>query len=125
MPRILVVDDEPRVLSAIRRILSGQFEVMTVLGTQEVAEVITAQEPFDAVIADFMMPGNMTGVEVLQLARGHSPTIGCILHSGGAPEGVRLEDVVRDHCPPGTVLLQKPAMQEEILAALRQVLPQW
>lgn len=124
MAKILIIDDEPAVLRAMQLTLKGTFEVVTVLETEMVSGVLDTQGPFDAVISDFMMPGNMTGADVLRLARGLVPTIGCILHSGGATKGVQLEDVVRDHCPPGTVLLKKPATVEEIEAALRRVLPQ-
>lgn len=124
MVRLLIVDDEQMVLNAMRRILKNNYEIVTLCGTDTVTEALANKGPFDAVISDFMMPGNLTGADVLNLARGYYPQIGCILHSGGALGDVQLPDIVRDHCPPGTVLLNKPASSEATVAALRQVLPQ-
>lgn len=123
MAKILIVDDEQQVLNALRRALGARHEISTVLGTEAVSGTLEQESPFDVVISDFRMPGDLTGADVLHLARRYHPTVGCILHSGGAPRGLALADIVRDHCPPGTMLIEKPASPNELDAVVNRVMP--
>jgi signal transduction histidine kinase/ActR/RegA family two-component response regulator len=54
--RVLIVDDEPLVSRALSRMLRGRCDVTTVL-TAEDALTALADERFDAVLCDVMMPG--------------------------------------------------------------------
>ncbi len=61
--RVLVVDDEPAVAAAIKRVLASQHEV-TVRGSgEEALEAIARGERFDAIVCDLMMP-RMTGMDL-------------------------------------------------------------
>lgn len=64
MYRILIVDDEQNVLSALRRELHGGYEVETFDKPEEALER-SRQVQFDLVIADYQMPG-MNGIEFLK-----------------------------------------------------------
>src|SRR5262249_22508261 len=60
--RVLVVDDEPLVASAARRLLARSHEVQVAhCGRSALLLIDTAR--FDAVLCDLMMP-NMTGIEL-------------------------------------------------------------
>ena len=67
--RILAVDDEPSNLILLERILNPIYEVVCVNSGQDALSKI-AQESFDLVLLDIMMPG-MTGYDVLDILRGH------------------------------------------------------
>lgn len=71
-PRILLVDDEPHVLSALRRALRREpWEVVTATAADEALRLLATQT-FAAVLTDQNMPG-MQGVELLQQARAQAP----------------------------------------------------
>jgi len=60
--RVLVIDDEPLVASAARRLLARSHEVQVAhCGRSALLLIDSAQ--FDAVLCDLMMP-NMTGIEL-------------------------------------------------------------
>ena len=54
--RILIIDDDAMVLSALRRRLSRRYDVVTVLGGVEALALLAADANFDAIICDLMMP---------------------------------------------------------------------
>jgi signal transduction histidine kinase len=60
--RVLVIDDEPKILDALRRALAPNEVAVISSGAEAVAR-IEAGERFDAILCDIMMPG-MTGMDV-------------------------------------------------------------
>jgi two-component system response regulator MprA len=70
-PRVLIVDDEPRILSMMRRVLEADGYGVTMAGDGTSALEILRSEPVDLVILDVMMP-DMDGFEVCRLARRES-----------------------------------------------------
>jgi CheY-like chemotaxis protein len=85
--RILLVDDEPRVLDGLRRALRGRHELDTARsGAEGLAAVeasVTEAAPFDVIVSDMMMPA-MTGAEFLTKARGILPDAVLMILSGQA-----------------------------------------
>ena len=68
--RILVVDDEPAIGLAFKRILRG-YAVTTVTTAPEVLALLAAGNDFDVIFSDLMMPG-MSGMELYKtLAKIH------------------------------------------------------
>ncbi|MFL5345097.1 MAG: two-component regulator propeller domain-containing protein [Hyalangium sp.] len=62
--RVLVVDDDPLVSSALRRTLSREHDVEVVVSSRRALEMlISAEGLYDVVLCDLMMP-EMTGMEL-------------------------------------------------------------
>ncbi|MCM2333943.1 MAG: ATP-binding protein, partial [Anaeromyxobacteraceae bacterium] len=61
--RMLVLDDEPVIGAAVRRMCAGSLEVEAATSPREVVERIGAGERFDYILCDLMMPV-MTGMDV-------------------------------------------------------------
>src|SRR2546423_12369994 len=64
-PRILVIDDEPRILNFVRRGLRGEGFVVEVADDGAAGLRRAVAEPFDLVILDLLMPG-LDGTAVLR-----------------------------------------------------------
>jgi len=62
--KILLVDDEPKVLAAIKRQLRKQFRFETALSGEEALKIIDEKGPFAVVVSDYKMPG-MNGIDFL------------------------------------------------------------
>jgi response regulator RpfG family c-di-GMP phosphodiesterase len=78
---VLAVDDEPNIVSALRRTLRSRgFTVHTALGGAEGLQLLEMQ-PVDAIISDMRMP-EMTGAQFLQAARACMPEAVRILLTG-------------------------------------------
>ena len=61
--RILLIDDEPMIGAAIRRILAKEHDVVVLTSAREAADRIAAGERFDVILCDLMMP-EMTGMDL-------------------------------------------------------------
>lgn len=85
MRRVLVVDDEARVLSALQRTLRPflqEHEVALEAFTDpEEALLRCAETPFDIVMSDYRMPG-LTGADFLQMVKGVQPAAVRLMLSG-------------------------------------------
>ena len=63
-PVVLLVDDEPRILSALQRALRREgYEILAAETTMEALRLVD-EHPVDCVLSDHKMPG-MTGIELL------------------------------------------------------------
>ena len=81
--RILLVDDEPNVLSALRRIFRQEnYDVVTCNDPKHALELLAAQA-FQVIISDYMMPG-INGGELLKQARALHPGMIRIMLTGHA-----------------------------------------
>lgn len=65
--RILIVDDEPAILRALSRVLSG-YQVTRALSGKEAVAHIEQSGPFDVVFCDVMMP-ELSGIDVYERAK--------------------------------------------------------
>jgi len=80
---VLLVDDDPGVLRALRRILSAQgHRVVCAEDSKQVPELIR-QQAFDAIVSDVSMAG-LDGFGVLREAHAHDPDLPVVLVTGGA-----------------------------------------
>ena len=70
--RILAIDDEPIVGTALRRVLGKDNEVVTETSARKGLDRIRAGEHFDLILCDLMMP-DMTGVDFYNELRDFAP----------------------------------------------------
>ena len=106
---VLVVEDEPSIRAAARRVLASNGYRVLVAEDGAAAEQIAAREEIDLLLTDVVMPG-MGGRELAERLSG----LPVLFMSGYAegPEGP----------PPSAPLLGKPFGADELLRAVRRVL---
>lgn len=91
--RILVIDDDHHLLSALRRQLSDTFDVTTAQGGPEALEAIQAAEaPFAVALSDMRMPG-MDGIETLKRIRDLAPDTVRMMLTGNADQQTAIEAI--------------------------------
>lgn len=115
---VLFVDDEPRVLSGLRRMLHGMAPDLTMhfaAGGRQALEIM-ASHPVDVVVTDLRMP-EMDGVELLHRAREAYPGVVRIVLSGFVEK-----QAMEQAALPAHQFLSKPCEPKRILAAIRQTL---
>jgi response regulator RpfG family c-di-GMP phosphodiesterase len=85
--RILMVDDEPRILDGLRRNLASHFNLEVALSGDDGLKVLTSNrgstDPFGVVVSDMMMP-TMNGAEFLAKAHEIAPDAVLMILSGQA-----------------------------------------
>ena len=114
LPMVLVVDDEPRSLEAIERILEECFEVRTA-DSAAAAEAILAREPVQVVLCDQRMP-HVSGVEFLKLVRERWPETVRMIISGYTDS----EDIIRSVNEAGIYhYVMKPWHPESLILTLK------
>ena len=111
---VLVVEDDVEVRGIISGVLSDAgFKVVTA-ATGWTALKIIQNKPFDLVVADIALPGDFSGVELLQCARLTRPNLRCLFVSGGV-EGAS-DDPDRDD------FVGKPFHRNELLGCAWELL---
>ena len=114
-PAVLLVDDDPSVLSALRR---GLRRVAVRVETARTAHEALARlevDSVDLVISDQKMPG-MSGVELLTTVRARWPGTGRILLSGWTSEISEADLAGADLC----CVIAKPWDDGELQRAIRK-----
>lgn len=120
-PRILVVDDEPDVVTFLVRILEAEhFEVVTAFDGISAVDLAGAEKP-DLILLDIMMP-MMSGYEVCQQLKADPVTrripIVCLTSAHTADARTRCLQMGAED------ILLKPILPAELVAQLRRYLPQ-
>ena len=88
--KILLVDDEPEILSTLKYLLVHEgFEVETVLDGEAAFELLSFTR-FDAIVCDLIMP-RLDGMGLLKRIRGMNMLLPFIFLSGHAGEKEELE----------------------------------
>jgi two-component system cell cycle sensor histidine kinase/response regulator CckA len=115
--RVLLVDDEPQVLSVLRMTLGQAGFAVTALGSGEQALALPDEQllQHDVLVTDQVMSG-VSGVEVGRLLVARHPRLRVVLISGHGD--VR----ERRALPEGSAVLQKPFSGAELERTLRQLL---
>ncbi|HYB89208.1 MAG TPA: response regulator [Streptosporangiaceae bacterium] len=115
-PRVLVVDDEPAMLRALRINLRVRTYDVTTAVTGQEALAEARRRPPDAVILDLGLP-DVDGIEVIGRLRGwsHAPVIVLSGRTGPGDKIAALDAGADDY-------VTKPFSMEELLARLRAAL---
>ncbi len=92
-PRVLVVDDDPRVLKSLQRLLQDECEVHCVDSPAEALSLATS-ESFEVILTDYKMP-QMTGAEFAHAVKERVTPAPSIIMLTGTPDSVT-------HATPGS-----------------------
>lgn len=116
-PRILVVDDDPKVLSLMRRGLAFEGYDVDLAPDGDEALTIAHDRPPDLVVLDVMMP-RIDGLEVCRRLRATDRELAILMLTGRASVPARIEglDAGADD------YLIKPFAFDELLARIRALL---
>jgi two-component system KDP operon response regulator KdpE len=115
-PLILVVDDEPQILRALKTILgSSHFRVITAINGEEALALAATQQP-DVIILDLSLP-DMDGIAVCEQIRewSRTPIIVLSVRDGEHDKVAALDKGADDY-------LTKPFNIQELLARIRVAL---
>jgi CheY-like chemotaxis protein len=111
--RILVVDDNSRMVALIKRWLGrAGYDVIGVTTVAEALAMLTAQ-PLEWVLTDLMMPTG-DGMDILAYARTHQPQAKVIIMTAFGSEATRQRAVAQG----AHAFLSKPFSVEELLSIL-------
>jgi len=116
-PKILVVDDEEKIISLISNYLKQEgFQVYTALNGQEALQLIQAEPGIDLILLDWMMPG-LNGIDVCKKIRTFSevPIIFLTAKSEEFDKLIGLEIGADDY-------ITKPFSMREMVARIRVIL---
>ncbi|WP_291326325.1 HD domain-containing phosphohydrolase [Desulfovibrio sp. UCD-KL4C] len=119
--KILLVDDEPNVLSALKRQLRGNFDVETSEDPTMAMLALNSKAPFAAVVSDFRMP-KMNGIEFLKEVRKRSPETTRIMLTGYADLDNAIRAVNDGHV---FRFLTKPCEKDVLLENLKEGVEQY
>jgi len=112
--RILVVDDEPSVLTTYRMILEQKgYEVLPAPSAKEARRVLEGESP-DLLLCDLSLEEGESGLAVIECARRHHPALPSLLLTGYASKDIsdRAQRL-------GVSVLFKPVEIQEFLAVIR------
>ncbi|HEV3329512.1 MAG TPA: response regulator [Bryobacteraceae bacterium] len=113
---VLIVDDDPQILKLLEKMLKPQVFKILVAPRPSQALEICGREPVHLLISDIAMPemdGNKLMAKVLQL----QPEASVLLISGHYKEPASAAKAARVR------FLKKPFFPSDLLAALRELLP--
>jgi len=115
--RILIVDDEPRIGSALARAMHLMGYSAEVAGSGQEALALLGCRPYDVMVLDIFMPG-MDGIEVMRHARPLCPELAIIVLTGRAT----LESAIAALKSEAVDYLLKPVTIGELATAVMQAL---
>jgi UDP-3-O-acyl N-acetylglucosamine deacetylase len=115
--KILIVDDEERVLQSIAGVLEDEgFRVVQATSGEEAIKVFQKEEP-DVTLLDIWMPG-MDGIEVLKRIKGIAPDCQVIMISGHATISTAMTSVKLGAFD----FIEKPLSLDVLLQTIRRAL---
>jgi two-component system KDP operon response regulator KdpE len=116
-PKILIIDDEPRVIRLVREVLSATgFEVLAAFSGENAIDVVALEQP-DLVLLDIILPGTMDGYEVAKRLREFTDVPVIMLTAK-----VREVDLLKGFEVGADDYITKPFSSKELLARIRAVL---
>ncbi len=120
---VLIMDDEKTVRKIAQSLLEKQFRSVSTVpnGTEALKTYTTAQregDPFDLVILDLTIPGDLGGVETLQELKLVDPEVKAIISSGYVDNS----DIAQYSAYGFIGYIGKPYIQSQLLKKLRTIL---
>ncbi|MCK4721575.1 response regulator [bacterium] len=112
--KILFVDDNPSILSGLKRKLMGEYEITTALGPEQGLKAIEKFGPFAVIVSDYQMPV-MNGIQFLEKARESAPDSVRMILTGQAALDVAINAVNKGEI---FKFLTKPCLTEVLVDTL-------
>jgi CheY-like chemotaxis protein len=120
LPRVLLVDDDPIVLRALRRLLLGArpgWEI-DMAESVEAALLLIEAKAYDVVVTDLHMPV-LDGLSLLERLRAEQPSVMRVIHSS------HVESLSPEQAQElAHAVLSKPGRPEELVVALEWAIDQ-
>jgi DNA-binding NtrC family response regulator len=119
MPKssLLIVDDEPNILSTLRRALELEGYAVEVAGGGRIALEKLKTTSFDGVLLDVAMP-DMDGLQTLKALRALSPELPVMMMSGNATLATAVEATKLGACD----FMEKPLTTDKVLITVQNAL---
>ena len=118
---ILVVEDDPHVREAVmQRLEAIGYAVLEAANGEVGWQLIQSGEPIDLVLSDVVMPGALSGYDLIRKVKADYPHIATLLTSGHVSAALR-DDGEMD---PSVTLLSKPYSLREMAEAVARALMQ-
>jgi len=115
--RILLVEDEPQVRRFVSNQLAGLgYCVLEAEAGAPALDILKSDQKVDLLFTDLLMPGGMSGFDLVQRAREFLPDLKVLLTTGYAAETDNLLANVKEP------ILKKPYKKQQLAQALRSVI---
>lgn len=117
--RILIVEDDEELARMTTRILQRSGYAVTVAGDGIAAlDVLEANDPFDLLLADMVLPGGISGPDLVGRVEKQRPDMKILYMSGY--EKTIIKHHKQTEC--GSILITKPFSHADLSAKVREVL---
>lgn len=115
----MVVEDDTLVRAYMVNCLSSLgYRVLSCSNGREALAVLSSGQPLDLVVTDTVMPGGVSGIEVVDRAKILRPDLPVLLTSGYAVESLAAKGRYR----PSTPFLPKPFSRDELANAVAKLI---
>jgi CheY-like chemotaxis protein len=116
---ILVVDDEPSLLSMLSKILQANgYQVLLAGDGQEGLKQLSLHPHVDLLLTDIMLPGGMNGRQVADAAKRENAALKVLFMSGYPRDAI----IEQGRLEPSARLLRKPFNPTTLVQAVREIL---
>jgi CheY-like chemotaxis protein len=117
--RILVVEDNPDVRRvAVRQLVSLGYQVAEADSGAAGLEALALDHGIDLVFSDIVMPGGMTGIEMVEAARAEAPGLKALFTTGFTSAATANNNRVTG----ADLMISKPYRVSDLAAKLREAL---
>ena len=131
--KVLLVDDDERVLHGYHRVLRGMFVLEVAMGGAQALQALEHHGPFAVIVADMQMPG-MSGLELLRETQKLAPDTTRIMLTGNLDQTTAMNAVNQGQvfrfltkpCSPPDLaaVIQAGLRQHQLVVAERELLEQ-
>ena len=115
MATILIVEDEPQISAVVRSLIEEQgHKVLLAATADEALGILNGPEAVDALFVDIVLEGDMqAGIEFTKRAVELKPDLK-VLYS----TGLTVTDEMKALVVPGSIILEKPYSEDQLLTSL-------
>src|SRR6516162_11029324 len=115
MATILIVEDEPQISALVRSLIEEQgHKVLLAATADEALAILNGPEALDALLVDIILKGDMqAGIEFAKRAVELKPDLK-VLYS----TGLTVTDDMKALVVPGSIILEKPYSEDQLLTSL-------